>query len=102
MGSWQARSGASLPMIGRTLGHKSIQATAIYAQIDQENKMEWVFAGPDTKLYQKKYFRKGKLLWNVRYFSYQTQDSLSYPSEIYYENNEKKYTLSLRLKEVLG
>jgi hypothetical protein len=73
-----------------------------YAQIDQENKMEWVFAGPDTKLYQKKYFHKGKLLWNVRYFSYQTQDSLSYPSEIYYENNDKKYTLSLRLKEVLG
>ena len=36
LGSWQARSGASLPMIGRTLGHKSIQATAIYAQIDQD------------------------------------------------------------------
>lgn len=36
LGSWQARSGASLPLIGKTLGHKSLQATAVYAQIDQD------------------------------------------------------------------
>ena len=34
MGSWQARTGASLVMIGKTLGHKSQQATAIYARLD--------------------------------------------------------------------
>jgi integrase len=34
LGSWQARSGASLAIIGKSLGHKSQQATAIYARLD--------------------------------------------------------------------
>ena len=34
LGSWQARAGASLPVIGKSLGHKSQQATAIYARLD--------------------------------------------------------------------
>jgi len=34
MGSWQARAGASLAVIGKGLGHKSPQATAVYARLD--------------------------------------------------------------------
>src|SRR4029453_1774106 len=34
MGSWQARTGASLAIIGKSLGHKSQQATAVYARLD--------------------------------------------------------------------
>lgn len=34
MGSWQARTGASLIIIGKSLGHKSQQATAIYSRLD--------------------------------------------------------------------
>ncbi len=33
MGSWQASTGASLPIIGRSLNHKSPQSTAIYARL---------------------------------------------------------------------
>ncbi|HJV25324.1 MAG TPA: tyrosine-type recombinase/integrase [Aromatoleum sp.] len=33
-GSWQARTGASLAIIGKSLNHKSQQATAIYARLD--------------------------------------------------------------------
>lgn len=33
-GSWQAITGASLPIIGKTLNHKSQSATAIYARLD--------------------------------------------------------------------
>lgn len=36
LGSWQARTGASLLIIGKTLGHKSQQATQIYAQLDTD------------------------------------------------------------------
>jgi integrase len=32
-GSWQASTGASLPIVGATLGHKSMQATQIYAKL---------------------------------------------------------------------
>lgn len=34
LGSWQAKTGASLPIIGRSLNHRSQQATAIYARLD--------------------------------------------------------------------
>ena len=34
LGSWQAATGASLPIIGRSLGHKNIATTAVYARLD--------------------------------------------------------------------
>lgn len=34
LGSWQARTGASLTIIGKSLNHKTHQATAIYARLD--------------------------------------------------------------------
>ncbi|MDD2768843.1 MAG: tyrosine-type recombinase/integrase [Methylococcus sp.] len=34
LGSWQARQGASLAIIGKSLGHKTHQATAVYARLD--------------------------------------------------------------------
>ena len=34
LGSWQARTGASMLVIGKSLNHKSHQATAIYARLD--------------------------------------------------------------------
>lgn len=34
LGSWQAITGASLPIIGKSLNHKSQQATHIYARLD--------------------------------------------------------------------
>lgn len=33
MGSWQAISGASLPVIGKSLGHKSTSATQVYSRL---------------------------------------------------------------------
>lgn len=34
LGSWQARTGSSLPIIGKSLNHKTHQATSIYARLD--------------------------------------------------------------------
>ncbi|GAH34521.1 unnamed protein product, partial [marine sediment metagenome] len=34
LASWQARGGVSLSIIGRTLGHRSVAATEIYARLD--------------------------------------------------------------------
>lgn len=36
LGSWQARTGASMVIIGKSLGHKSLQATAVYARLDTD------------------------------------------------------------------
>ena len=34
LGSWQAATGSSLPIIGKSLGHKSLAATQVYARLD--------------------------------------------------------------------
>lgn len=34
LGSWQAATGASLPVIGKTLGHRNQSTTAVYARLD--------------------------------------------------------------------
>src|SRR6266446_4069806 len=34
LGSWQAKQGASLAIIGKSLNHKSLQSTTIYARLD--------------------------------------------------------------------
>lgn len=36
LGSWQARTGASLSIIGKSLNHKSVQTTAIYSRLDTD------------------------------------------------------------------
>ena len=33
MGSWQANTGASLSIIGKSLNHKNVNTTAIYARL---------------------------------------------------------------------
>lgn len=42
LGSWQARAGASLAIIGRSLGHRSVAATRIYARLDHDPVAESV------------------------------------------------------------
>lgn len=42
LGSWQVATGASLPIIGKSLGHKSQTATAIYARLNLDPVRESV------------------------------------------------------------
>lgn len=42
LGSWQAAGGTSLPIIGKSLGHRSLAATAIYARLDLDPVRESV------------------------------------------------------------
>jgi len=42
LGSWQAASGSSLPIIGRSLGHRQTQTTAIYARLSLDPVRESV------------------------------------------------------------
>ena len=36
LGSWQAKTGASLVIIGKSLNHKTTQSTRIYARLDDD------------------------------------------------------------------
>lgn len=42
LGSWQAKTGASLAIVGKSLNHKSVNTTAIYARLDLDPVRESV------------------------------------------------------------
>jgi integrase len=42
LGSWQALGGSSLQIIGKSLGHKSMQSTEIYARLTTDPVRESV------------------------------------------------------------
>ncbi len=50
LGSWQAMMGASLQIIGRSLGHKSLQSTEIYARLDLDPVRASVNGAPAAML----------------------------------------------------
>lgn len=53
LGSWQARQGASLPIIGKSLGHATQAATAIYARLDLDPVRDSVTAATTAMLKEK-------------------------------------------------
>jgi integrase len=50
LGSWQAKTGASLAIVGKSLGHKSPSTTAIYARLDLDPVRESVERAADAML----------------------------------------------------
>ncbi len=50
LGSWQAKTGASMVIIGKSLNHKSVQSTAIYARLDLDPVRESVDIAADAIL----------------------------------------------------
>lgn len=50
LGSWQAAAGTSLPIIGKSLGHRSQRSTAIYARLDLGPVRQSVSAAAEAML----------------------------------------------------
>jgi integrase len=50
LGSWQAAQGASLQIIGKSLGHKSLQATQVYSRLNLDPVRASVNAATDAML----------------------------------------------------
>lgn len=50
LGSWQAVQGTSLPIIGKSLGHRTASATQIYARLNLDPVREAVTAATDALL----------------------------------------------------
>ncbi len=65
-----------------------------------DGKIEWVFGGPENRLYQKHYFIGEREVWSVRYFEYEVNGGCLYPCKIFFENYDHNYKLVLRLKEI--
>ena len=50
LGSWQAATGSSLPVIGKSLGHSSLQATQVYARLNLDPVRESVMRAQQAML----------------------------------------------------
>ena len=50
LGSWQAMNGASLPVIGKSLGHSSLSATQVYARLGTAPVLDSVSHAVDKML----------------------------------------------------
>ena len=66
LGSWQALAGTSLQVIGKSLGHKSIQATQVYSRLTMQPVIESVDAATTAILAatEPKKTRKRKVVAN--------------------------------------
>ncbi|MDR3299365.1 MAG: tyrosine-type recombinase/integrase [Candidatus Accumulibacter sp.] len=62
LGSWQARNGASLTIIGKSLNHKSPQSTAIYAQLDIDPVRQSVEAATAAMLEAGGFYKSGEVM----------------------------------------
>lgn len=51
LGSWQTKTGASMAIVGKSLNHKSIQSTKIYARLDLDPVRESVNRATDAMLH---------------------------------------------------
>ncbi len=73
-----------------------------YRQAEGKGMLEFYFGGPESGLLEKRYVEGKREIWKVRYFEYLHKDSKIYPSKIFFENLQRKYKVTLRLKEVLA
>lgn len=62
LGSWQAATGASLSVIGKTLNHKDVSTTAIYARLDMDPVRESVEKATSSMFAAAGLKPRGKLL----------------------------------------
>lgn len=63
--------------------------------------VEYIFAGADGHLVEKKYYEKDILNWRVSYYEYQQRDGKIYPRGIIFKNYKYRYSLTVRLKEIV-
>lgn len=74
----------------------------IYREASGRGVLEFVFGGAGWALIEKNYREGRRKLWSVRYFDYSRKASKMYPNKVYFENHQRKYTVALRLKEILA
>ena len=61
LGSWMAAAGASLPIIGKGLGHKDVSTTAIYARLNQDPVRKYMEKATGEMFSAGKVAAKGKV-----------------------------------------
>jgi hypothetical protein len=73
----------------------------LFRQDEGEGKeLEYVFAGRDSLLLEKRFYENGGRIWTASYHEYRRERGKLYPERIVLEHHEYRYRLVLRLREI--
>ena len=72
----------------------------LFRQDEGAGELEYVFAGSDGFLVEKRYYENGRKLWTASYYEYRRQDGKLYPDGIILEHHQYGYRLLVRLREI--
>ena len=79
----------------------STDRTRIFFRQDEGGgELEYVFAGSEGLLVEKRYYENGRKRWTASYYEYRRKDGKLYPDGIILEHHEYGYRLVLRLREI--
>ncbi len=72
----------------------------VFVQDEPEAVIEFVFAGPDNLLVEKRCIMDNKVIWRANYYEYREKNGKLHPAGIILENIKYGYKLIMRLKEI--
>ncbi len=72
----------------------------LFSQQAEGGEIEYVFAGADGVLIEKRYYEKKNKIWSVFYYEYREEEGMLYPGGIVLEDHERGYRLVVRLREI--
>ena len=72
----------------------------LFRQDEGDGELEYVFAGSDGLLIEKRYYEKGRKRWSASYYEYRRKHGKLYPVGIILEHHDYGYRLVVRLKEI--
>lgn len=71
----------------------------IFRQPAGSGSLEYVFAGADGELTEKRYYEDDDLVWRVSYYEYREEHGKRFPQGIIFANHRYGYRLTVRVKE---
>jgi len=71
-----------------------------FRQQMEAGHIEYVFAGADGVLVEKRYYEGGSRIWSVSYYDYRRENEKLYPAGIILEDHRRHYRLVVRLREI--
>jgi hypothetical protein len=73
----------------------------VFRETSGQGTMEYVFAGADGHLVEKRHRDDERTVWRVRYYEYRTNGGKVFPMGIVYSNERYGYRLEITVKEIL-
>lgn len=72
----------------------------VFQQDEEQGVLEFIFAGKDVLLVEKRFKRSGRIVWCVRYYEYKLRDGKWYPGGVVLRHFRPSYSLTLQLQEI--